>query len=200
MSCSYIVPREVGKVGQQSADFLKPVAERKGNISSFFAKQTAKAEGSKAVSTSPEKQPSSVEKKTTGDDKAAVKEDDPAEVDNDLLLNPDDDDKIKPASQASSARKKSASPIVLDDVEDGDKKVTHVSKPNSEGSRRQDPVVLDESDSDGDAGAKQGKRKRGIKAKGSPASRPVKKTAKTEKETDEEGNEKLTDFFEVKEA
>ncbi|KAH9812467.1 hypothetical protein DFH28DRAFT_401434 [Melampsora americana] len=35
---SYAVPKEVGKVGKQSADFIKPVSERKGNIASFFDK------------------------------------------------------------------------------------------------------------------------------------------------------------------
>ncbi|EGG07624.1 uncharacterized protein MELLADRAFT_71638 [Melampsora larici-populina 98AG31] len=35
---SYAVPKEVGKVGNQSADFIKPVSERKGNIASFFGK------------------------------------------------------------------------------------------------------------------------------------------------------------------
>ncbi|KAG0146377.1 hypothetical protein CROQUDRAFT_107239 [Cronartium quercuum f. sp. fusiforme G11] len=35
----YPVPKEVGKVGNQSADFLKPVSQRKGNIASFFSKQ-----------------------------------------------------------------------------------------------------------------------------------------------------------------
>ncbi|KAA1101875.1 hypothetical protein PGT21_032053 [Puccinia graminis f. sp. tritici] len=36
---SYPVPKEVGKVGNQSADFLKPISQRKGNIMSFFNKQ-----------------------------------------------------------------------------------------------------------------------------------------------------------------
>lgn len=43
----YPVPREVGKVGTQSADYLKPVSERKGNIASFFAKQAQKKEDKK---------------------------------------------------------------------------------------------------------------------------------------------------------
>jgi len=35
---SYPVPKEVGKVGNQSSDFLKPISQRKGNIMSFFNK------------------------------------------------------------------------------------------------------------------------------------------------------------------
>ncbi|KEI40223.1 uncharacterized protein L969DRAFT_86854, partial [Mixia osmundae IAM 14324] len=42
----YAVPPEVGKVGNNSPDFIKPVAQRKGNIASMFAKQ---------ASTSPDK-------------------------------------------------------------------------------------------------------------------------------------------------
>lgn len=41
------MPREVGKVGTQSPDYLKPVSERKGNIASFFAKQPLKKEDKK---------------------------------------------------------------------------------------------------------------------------------------------------------
>ncbi|MBW0485245.1 hypothetical protein O181_024960 [Austropuccinia psidii MF-1] len=36
----YPVPKEVGKVGVQNADFLKPISQRKGNIMSFFQKQS----------------------------------------------------------------------------------------------------------------------------------------------------------------
>lgn len=49
---SYPVPREVGKVGTQSADYLKPVSERKGNIASFFAKQSQKQEDKKTGASS----------------------------------------------------------------------------------------------------------------------------------------------------
>lgn len=39
----YPVPKEVGKVGNNSADFVKPVSERKGNIAGFFANQAKKS-------------------------------------------------------------------------------------------------------------------------------------------------------------
>ncbi|KAK9893877.1 DUF159-domain-containing protein [Cystobasidium minutum MCA 4210] len=51
---SYPVPKEVGKVGTQSSDYLRPVSERKGNIASFFAKQSTKKEDKKEKTSSPE--------------------------------------------------------------------------------------------------------------------------------------------------
>ncbi|PLW32758.1 hypothetical protein PCANC_17364 [Puccinia coronata f. sp. avenae] len=48
---SYPVPKEVGKVGNQSPDFLKPISQRKGNIMSFFNRQ-APAQGPPSVKAS----------------------------------------------------------------------------------------------------------------------------------------------------
>lgn len=44
---SYQVPKEVGKVGAESAAFVQPVATRKDGIEAMFAKQRTKQEGSK---------------------------------------------------------------------------------------------------------------------------------------------------------
>lgn len=66
---SYPVPREVGKVGTQSPDYLKPVSERKGNIASFFAKQPLKKEDKKD-----EKSPS--QNKGVSSKKAVLDDDD----------------------------------------------------------------------------------------------------------------------------
>ncbi|POW16319.1 hypothetical protein PSTT_01526 [Puccinia striiformis] len=38
---AYPVPKEVGKVGNQSPDFLRPISQRKGNIMSFFKQQVS---------------------------------------------------------------------------------------------------------------------------------------------------------------
>jgi hypothetical protein len=53
-SCSYPVPNEVGKVSANSAEFIKPVSQRKDGIEVMFAKQAAK--GMQADTTSPSKQ------------------------------------------------------------------------------------------------------------------------------------------------
>ena len=40
---SYQVPKEVGKVGVESATFIEPISQRKDGIQAMFAKQTAAA-------------------------------------------------------------------------------------------------------------------------------------------------------------
>ncbi|KAF8480694.1 hypothetical protein JB92DRAFT_1744278 [Gautieria morchelliformis] len=68
----YPVPKEVGRVGANSSDFIKPVSQRKGGIEALFAKQAAK--GKHASSRSPNKQdfPSSPSKPSTSKDAGAA--------------------------------------------------------------------------------------------------------------------------------
>lgn len=54
--CSYQVPKEVGKVGTESAAFIEPVAGRKDGIKAMFAKQTSSL--AKPSSSQPKEQPS----------------------------------------------------------------------------------------------------------------------------------------------
>jgi hypothetical protein len=44
-SCSYPVPKEVGKVGTNSSTYVEPVSERKDGIASFFKRQEEKGQG-----------------------------------------------------------------------------------------------------------------------------------------------------------
>ncbi|GAA5939600.1 hypothetical protein JCM3775_002064 [Rhodotorula graminis] len=58
----YAVDKGVGKAGNESEDFVKPVAQKKGSLDSFFARQTASsgsASGSGAGSSAKPKQASS---------------------------------------------------------------------------------------------------------------------------------------------
>lgn len=73
----YPVSKEVGKVGNNSPNFIIPVAssENKSNIANFFAKGTAKSEV-KPVSTSPKKEEISTQiKQEEGEDRKTVDHD-----------------------------------------------------------------------------------------------------------------------------
>jgi hypothetical protein len=48
------VPKEVGKVGTESAKFIQPVAQREDGIKAMFAKQTSKAAPAMKSSKHPE--------------------------------------------------------------------------------------------------------------------------------------------------
>jgi hypothetical protein len=39
LSCSYQVPKEVGKVGTESSTFIEPISNRKDGIQAMFSKQ-----------------------------------------------------------------------------------------------------------------------------------------------------------------
>lgn len=80
----YPVLKEVGKVGTENPEYIRPIAERKGNLASFFSKQAA----------SPPKRTGVASNST---ELNAKKEED----DTDLPLNPDDDKKVS-AKEASS--------------------------------------------------------------------------------------------------
>ena len=54
LSVSYQVPKEVGKVGVESATFIQPITERKDGIQAMFAKQ-ANASGSGSQPSTPSK-------------------------------------------------------------------------------------------------------------------------------------------------
>lgn len=54
-SNSYPVPKEVGRVGTNSPEFIKPVSQRKGGIEALFAKQAAKGKQAASLA-SPKKQ------------------------------------------------------------------------------------------------------------------------------------------------
>ncbi|KAM0753918.1 DUF159-domain-containing protein [Meredithblackwellia eburnea MCA 4105] len=55
----YKVPYEVGKIGKDSSDFIKPINERKGNIMSMFAAQAKSSPSKTASSSSPVQPPGS---------------------------------------------------------------------------------------------------------------------------------------------
>ena len=198
---SYIVPKEVGKVGNQSSDFLKPIAERKGNISSFFAKP-AKSTASEGKNT--QKSPSASagtsakpDKPSSGDESAKAKaiKDDAVEVvkEEDLALNPDEVDKVQTRSSSRRSERsagKESKPIILDE----DESTKHKPKKG----KQSEPIVLDdESDEDKPMPRSNSKRKRQPNSTAKDR-RPDKKARKeAEEDTDGEGNEKLTSFFET---
>lgn len=67
----YPVPKEVGKVGTQSPDFLQPVSQRKGNIMSFFKKEALKGPQSSGLinsSSSSSKREKIVKEESKGSD------------------------------------------------------------------------------------------------------------------------------------
>jgi hypothetical protein len=164
----YIVPKEVGKVGNQSADFLKPIAERKGNISSFFAKQQQKADSSpfKEAGSSDAKTaqsggtaqgaPASAGKKAKGKAKLEERDDHEGQArDFGLPLNPDDGDKVKPASQAKAEGKRPIAGTTPTSAKGGRKSGKGASRPividdKPTSGKAAEPIVLDDDDDDGD--------------------------------------------------
>lgn len=166
----YVVPKEVGKVGNQSADFLKPIAERKGNISSFFAKQQQKADGSPTKKeNSPDAKPTrgsgpskadpaSAGRKGKGEAKLEGDDEQKKATEFGLPLNPDDGDKVKPASQAKSEGKKpiAGAPNTL--AKGGQKSGKGASRPividdKPTSGKAAEPIVLDDDDDDDRKGA-----------------------------------------------
>ena len=244
----YVVPKEVGKVGNQSADFLKPIAERKGNISSFFAKQQQKADSSPT-----KKEDSPDAKPTRGSDlskagpasagrkgkgEAKVEESDDKQVAGDLglPLNPDDGEKVKPASQAKAEGKEPIAGAPDTSAKGGRKSGKGASRPiiiddKPTSGKAAEPIVLDDDDDDDDdddpkeaggASSKASSRaslkrsRKSSKDEGDRQEHTPRKYKRTEAsgqpkaveghestidgEADADGNAKLTNFFEVKDA
>lgn len=226
------MPKEVGKVGTQSADYLKPVSERKGNIASFFAKQQqqqdAKVKGEnspeqpsqaaktkvKETSASPsrehgpvkpkEEQVTSRQSMARTDYKTQLNKIDaeqpPDALEKDLPLNPDEGDEIASTSNSQAIN-------TALEVEDNNSK---------EGAQGNNPIILDDEMSNKAETAKR-TRSRSLSGEDARSGRkkskaqasthtPSKRTlragtahkAKSEtSEIDQEGNKKLTQYFEI---
>ncbi|BGO95815.1 hypothetical protein NBRC10512v2_007521 [Rhodotorula toruloides] len=190
----YAVDRGVGKVQNDSADFIKPVAQKKGSLDSFFAKQAASSPSKFTASTSSPKKssvsppaptkksaspPSASSLPVKGMSNASTKKEEDEEA-----LDPDEADSAKLAKIEEDVKsEEEAKPATA-----GKGKGKKRAKPES-GSEGEKVEVLDLCESDG------GKDE----DKPSPAKKK-KKTAekrKEEKQTDGKGTEELTNFFPV---
>ncbi|KAJ8291641.1 putative peptidase [Rhodotorula toruloides] len=188
----YAVDRGVGKVQNDSADFIKPVAQKKGSLDSFFAKQAASSPSKSTASTSSPKRlsaspPAPIKKSTSPPSTSSVKGKSKTsaqkEVDEEAL-NPDEADSAKLAKIEEDVKSEEEAKSVTVGKGKGKKRA----KPES-GSEGEKVEVLDLCESDG------GKDE----DKPSPAKKK-KKTAekrKEEKQTDGKGTEELTNFFPV---
>ncbi|BGP27820.1 hypothetical protein JCM10295v2_006798 [Rhodotorula toruloides] len=196
----YAVDRGVGKVQNDSADFIKPVAQKKGSLDSFFAKQAAlspsKPSGStssrKKSSASPPPSTKSLEKSASSPStssssakdvgKMSAKKDEDEEKEE--AMNPDEADLAKLAKiEEDLNAEKEAKPMTAAKGK-GKKRA----KPGS-GSEEEKVDVLDLCDSDGG--------KDDEKDEDKPSPKKKKKAGKEEKQTDGKGNEELTNFFPV---
>lgn len=210
----------MGKVGQQSPDFLRPVSERKGNLSSFFAKQTAakkqKKDDEQLQPRSPEIKAETA-KETKIEDSETIQAQELEEAAEDTPLNPDDGDKVKANAEESSKssrdarsndsrgeRQVSEEIQVLAEPEhpaQASKSKVSEHRASPEG-RKEQPIVLDDSDDEGHPPqpVKRSRSPEGTEPRSSP-----KKKAKQQQDmdgfsqdkVDEQGNERLTNFFEV---
>ncbi|PRQ70631.1 hypothetical protein AAT19DRAFT_10788 [Rhodotorula toruloides] len=184
----YAVDRGVGKVQNDSADFIKPVAQKKGSLDSFFAKQAASSPSKPSASTSSPKKssasPPAPTKKSTsppssssakGQSKTSAKKEEDEEA-----LNPDEADSAKLAKIEEDVKSEDEAKPATTAKGKGKKRA----KPES-GSEGEKVEVLDLCDSDG--GKDEGKP--------SPAKKKKKQAVKEEKQTDGKGNEELTNFF-----
>ncbi|GAA6059894.1 hypothetical protein JCM10212_005277 [Sporobolomyces blumeae] len=107
----YAVDQRVGKVGNESPDFIKPVAQKKGSLDSLFAKQQVK----QVVETSPSRPiraRSSNDRKSSrdgdvskrGQEEHEEEEEKEEEGDDDLVMNPDEDTKSRTDEFERSSR------------------------------------------------------------------------------------------------
>lgn len=62
---SYRVPKEVGKVGTESATFIEPIEKRKDGIEAMFAKQKSNADAGDSPPKKPGLRPESAKKKSS---------------------------------------------------------------------------------------------------------------------------------------
>lgn len=200
---SYIVPKEVGKVGNQSADFLKPISERKGNISSFFAKPANSGTSDKKPEqiSKPQSSPKAESKPSSRNAKGGSKkkEEDSVEVvkEEDLALNPDEVDKVNPESSIKKTGKESddstQKPIVLDEGKDSP---ASTKKAKAKG-KKSEPIVLDDDSAEEEKPKPRSGSKRKRQTGNADGGRSQKAAKGVEEDTDGDGNEKVTSFFEV---
>ncbi|GAA5903241.1 hypothetical protein JCM6882_008115 [Rhodosporidiobolus microsporus] len=183
----YPVDQGVGKVGNESPDFIKPVAAKKGSLDTLFAKQAKSqstnsspakpgpssfftpksASASPSSSTTPKLKSASPPSSSGSGSKPEAKGEDEDEA-----MNPDEDSP-RMVEQLAKAE---------EDIEAG----------GSGKKRKKEVEVLELVDSsDEEAAAEEPVKK---KVKSAPA---LAKGASGEKHVDEKGNEALTDFFPV---
>ncbi|GAA5983529.1 hypothetical protein JCM11641_005839 [Rhodosporidiobolus odoratus] len=202
----YPVDQGVGKVGNESPDFIKPVAAKKGSLDALFAKQKSASSPSKPSSSTNPK-PSSASPSSILEQKVKAQSSSPSspsastskpktktmkeEENEDETMNPDEDSPRKVAviakaedkleGRQSSTPKKCKAPNSANEVSKA-----KVKRGGSEGVEEVEVLDLsaDSSGEDDDATMR----------------KPAKKKARKEKaqlHTDGKGNEELTDFFPV---
>ncbi|GAA5893942.1 hypothetical protein JCM6882_003134 [Rhodosporidiobolus microsporus] len=184
----YPVDQGVGKVGNESPDFIKPVAAKKGSLDTLFAKQAK----SQSTTSSPAKPgpsslstPKSASTSPSSSTKPKLKSGSPP----------------SPSGSGSNAKVKGEDEDseAMNPDEDSPRKVVQLTKAEEDlegggsGKKRKKEVeVLELVDSsDEEAAAEEPVKK---KVKSAPA---LAKGASGEKHVDEKGNEALTDFFPV---
>ncbi|GAA5869320.1 hypothetical protein JCM1840_005439 [Sporobolomyces johnsonii] len=191
----YPVPAGVGKVGNDSKDFIEPVAQKKGSLDSMFAKQ-------KATASSPSSQPPS---STVGSgfgspslSKPRFKKGDssPAEEEDKEAMNPDEDkpEKLEAIAEAVNGKgngkgegegvKREVEVLDLSDDDDADQEEEDEKPPKKK--RKTSARVKEEKE----GGKASGKRKG--EGKGQKTEKEKEKEKKT---TDGKGNGQIEDFF-----
>ncbi|GAA5972219.1 hypothetical protein JCM21900_006224 [Sporobolomyces salmonicolor] len=189
----YPVPAGVGKVGNDSKEFIEPVAQKKGSLDSMFAKQKATASPSSEPPTSTSAGSASRSSFEPNLKKRGVS---PAEEDMEAM-NPDEDtpEKVEAIAEAIDGKGKGKGKGVgvgvrrevevldLSQGDDVDQEEDDEKPPKKKG--KMSARVKEEK---GEGGRASGKRKGGEKEK--------QKETKKKKKTDGDGNGQMEDFFE----
>ncbi|GAA5916555.1 hypothetical protein JCM5296_005100 [Sporobolomyces johnsonii] len=184
----YPVPAGVGKVGNDSKDFIEPVAQKKGSLDSMFAKQ-------KATASSPSSQPpaSNAGSGSPSCSKPRFKRGDssPAEEEDKEAMNPDEDkpEKLEAIAEAVNGKgkgkgegvKRAVEVLDLSDDDDVGQEEEDEKPPKKKG--KTSARVKEEK---GEGGKASGKRK----GKGQKTEKE-----KEKKTTDGKGNGQIEDFF-----
>ncbi|BGP51863.1 hypothetical protein JCM10450v2_007823 [Rhodotorula kratochvilovae] len=210
----YAVDKGVGKAGNESEEFIKPVAQKKGSLDSLFAKQFSAAASSPSSSSPAKPSPSASSSKpqpssSTSLSKPKLAASSPAEKK--LKKQDDDDDDPEPTAfntdEASPSRLATVAEELGASSSPGKGKGKKRAREEEKGQEEEVEIeVLDLSADSGEevevkprGGAKKKAKTFAVspkKKKGAQAEGTGKKKGRTK--ADEEGNEALTDFFPVK--
>ncbi|TNY17262.1 hypothetical protein DMC30DRAFT_419949 [Rhodotorula diobovata] len=207
----YAVDKGVGKAGNESPDFVKPVAQKKGSLDSFFARQNASSTaaspsglrpgviakgGTSASSAKPT--PGSSTAKAPKEENAGDNDETKAPADSAAAaFNPDEDTPARLGAVAAELGAPAAPPRKAEGDEEGRKPVqgkgAGTKRPRSTGVE-----VLDlAGESDDDEPVRVGKRAKTESEADEEGEGGKGEGSKARTTADGEGNEALTDFFPV---
>ncbi|GAA5930499.1 putative peptide hydrolase [Sporobolomyces koalae] len=124
----YAVDKGVGKVGTESADLIKPVAQKTGSLDSLFAKQ--KASSPTKLSTDLDRKPRPA--KRSQEKGVPLKR----ESDDVVLMNADEDSKAKTEQLSKLAQREGTAPLSRSKKRESDEEVQEAPESQSGGAKK----------------------------------------------------------------